>query len=124
MMTRIFAFLLLIFPTAATAGDVELLMFEETGCYWCARWNAEISDIYPKTQEGRAAPLHRVNIHSGPPAGITLKSRPAYTPTFVVVDDGQEIGRIEGYPGQDFFWGLLGRILKPLPEYRDAKGAS
>ncbi len=124
MMTRIFAFLLLIFPAAATAGDVKLLMFEETGCYWCAQWNADIANIYPKTQEGRTAPLHRVNIHNSLPVDVALKSPPVYTPTFVVVDDGQEIGRIEGYPGEDFFWGLLGRILKPLPEYKNAKGAS
>jgi hypothetical protein len=46
------------------------------------------------------------------PEGITLASRPRFTPTFIVVQDGAEIGRIEGYPGEDFFWGLLGRILE------------
>ena len=25
--------------------------------------------------------------------------------------DGNEVSRIEGYPGEDFFWGLLGRML-------------
>jgi hypothetical protein len=28
------------------------------------------------------------------------------------VDEGREIGRIEGYPGADFFWGLLERLLQ------------
>jgi hypothetical protein len=46
------------------------------------------------------------------PEGVTLASRPRFTPTFIVVQDGAEIGRIEGYPGEDFFWGLLGRILE------------
>jgi len=123
MITRLFAFMLLILPIGATAGQVKLLMFEEAGCVWCERWNDEVSSIYPKTQEGRTAPLQRINIHSSLPQDITLNSQPVYTPTFIVVDDGHEIGRIEGYPGQDFFWGLLGRILKPLPEFKDAKGA-
>ena len=36
------------------------------------------------------------------------------TPLFVLVDRGHEIGRIRGYPGEDFFWGLLGALMKKL----------
>lgn len=124
MITRIFAFLVFLLPVSAAAGDVQLLMFEEKGCYWCGKWNLEISDIYPKTQEGRTAPLRRLNVHQEIPPEYSLDTLPFYTPTFVVIKDGTEIGRIEGYPGEDFFWGLLGRILEPLPEFEDAKGAS
>ena len=28
-----------------------------------------------------------------------------------LVDDGRELSRIEGYPGEDFFWGLLEMML-------------
>ena len=42
---------------------------------------------------------------------MVLVSPIRFTPTFVLVDDGREIGRIEGYPGEDFFWGLLERLL-------------
>jgi hypothetical protein len=92
-------------------ADMELLMFEEPGCVWCARWNEEVGGEYPLTPEGRAAPLVRVSLHEPLPERYDLASRPRYSPTFVVVEDGVEIGRIEGYPGEDFFWGLLGRIL-------------
>jgi hypothetical protein len=34
-----------------------------------------------------------------------------FTPTFVLMVDGIEVSRIEGYPGEDFFWGLLERML-------------
>ena len=40
-------------------------------------------------------------------------------PTFVLVEDGRELGRIEGYPGEDFFWGLLGKLLEKLPQNAD-----
>jgi thioredoxin-related protein len=33
-----------------------------------------------------------------------------YTPTFVVVDNGREIGRITGYVNDDAFWGLLAAL--------------
>ena len=92
-------------PLPAVA-DTYLLMAEEQGCYWCARWNEEIAHIYPKTDEGKTAPLRRYDLHSETP-NVALERRVHYTPTFILVEDGQEVGRIEGYPGEDFFWGLL-----------------
>ena len=93
-------------------AEAVLVMVEEQGCMWCARLNEDIADIYPKTREGRAAPLKRIDIHSSRPKGITLKRKLTFTPTFVLVVDGIETSRIEGYPGEDFFWGLLGQMLK------------
>lgn len=100
----------------------ELLMFEEKWCHWCDRWNEEIGVVYHKTAEGERAPLVRVDIHGTFPEGVEFTSRPQYTPTFVLVEDGRELGRIEGYPGEDFFWGLLGRLLDKLPD-RDKSAA-
>lgn len=101
----------LIFPLAALLpiaahADPVLLMAEEDGCYWCAKWDEEIAHIYPKTAEGRAAPLQRFDLHSETPE-VDLEKRVHFTPTFILVSDGAELGRIEGYPGEDFFWGLL-----------------
>jgi len=92
-------------------AETRLLMFEQSGCHWCARWHEEIGPIYPKTREGAAAPLERVNIRGPFPEGLDLASPPQFTPTFVLVEDGEERGRIEGYPGEDFFWGLLARMI-------------
>lgn len=35
-----------------------------------------------------------------------------FTPTFILVEDGNERARLEGYPGEDFFWPLLSRLLE------------
>jgi hypothetical protein len=113
----------LLLPFTANA-ELRLLMFEQDGCYWCARWNEEIAPAYPKTTEGRAAPLQRINIFDDYPENINIKSRPAFTPTFVLIKDGNEVGRIEGYPGDNFFWPLLDRLLEPFPEYEAAKAES
>lgn len=91
---------------AICVADTYLLMAEEDGCYWCAKWNEEIAHIYPKTTEGRVAPLQRYDLHSETP-DVVFDKRVHFTPTFVLVQDGTEVGRIEGYPGEDFFWGLL-----------------
>ncbi len=124
MKSILFALSLSLSAIAAHAEDMRLLMFEEPGCYWCGKWNAQIGDIYPKTAEGRTAPLERIQLRNGIPSDAKLKSRPQYTPTFVVVRAGIEIGRIEGYPGEDFFWGLLNQILETTPEYIQEKNAS
>ncbi|WP_316231147.1 thioredoxin [Bradyrhizobium sp. SZCCHNR1051] len=89
----------------------ELVMFERPGCGWCARFNAEIGPIYAKTDEGRALPLRRVDLAKPLPTDLSGIDPGAFTPTFVVVEQGREIGRIRGYPGGAFFFGLLGRIM-------------
>lgn len=104
-------FALIIAPSAVRA-DVTLMMAEEPGCIWCARWNAEIAPIYPKTDEGKAAPLRRVDVTGTIPDDIQLVRRINFTPTFVLLINGSEVSRIEGYPGEDFFWGLLGVMLE------------
>jgi hypothetical protein len=35
-------------------------------------------------------------------------------PLFVLVNNGEEIGRIRSYPGEDHFWGLLSVLIKKL----------
>ena len=94
---------------------VELIMLEEDGCAWCERWNKEVGGIYHKTPEGQRAPLRRLDIHEKLPSELKFLTKGRYTPTFVLIDKGREIGRIRGYPGEDFFWGLLAKMLKRLP---------
>ena len=103
---------LLVLPVPRALAGMELLMFEQPGCIYCARWDAEIAPAYPKTDEGKAAPLHRLDLHDDLPEGYQIKLRPAFTPTFVLTVDGVETGRIEGYPGEDFFWALLDGLIQ------------
>lgn len=110
---KVFLVLSLVWSSAVQAEGLGLLMFEQPGCIYCARWDAEIAPAYPLTAEGRAAPLHRLQLHDDLPHGITLGAPPVFTPTFVLVRDGEELGRIEGYPGEDFFWPLLSDLIAP-----------
>lgn len=97
-------------PVAAGA-EMALVVVEQPGCIYCEAFDTEIAPAYPKTSEGAFAPLRRVQLRDLPD-DITFESRPILTPTFVVVDDGQELGRIEGYPGDLFFWPLLAELLR------------
>jgi cytochrome c551/c552 len=101
----------LLWSGLAAAAEARLVMAEAEGCIWCEKWNAQIGPIYPKTAEGQVAPLMMINARAEMPEGLTPKRPIVYTPTFILTVDGQEVERIEGYPGEDFFWGLLGMML-------------
>lgn len=109
---------------ALPAAAAELLMFEEAGCPWCRAWDRDIGDIYDKTTEGKRAPLRRIDVHGPMPEGLTLTSRPRITPTFVLIDEGRELGRIEGYPGDELFWWLMSDLMNKLPDDANGEGGS
>ncbi len=92
----------------------ELLVFERPGCVWCQRFDQEIAPIYPGTEEGRLAPLRRLDIGDDDAATAALAAPVHYAPTFVLVEDGREVGRIPGYAGEAAFWGLLANMTKKL----------
>ncbi len=105
----------------ALAEGLRLLMIHQPGCLYCAQWEAEVGDAYHLTAEGRAAPLLRHELRAALPDGIALARPAVFTPTFVLLDPaGRETGRIEGYPGEEFFWGLLQRMIADAVE--DAQG--
>ena len=91
----------------AKARAAELLMFESGGCIYCLRWDRDVGSIYDKTPEAKILPLRRIDVDRQSASGVALQSPVRYTPTFVVVDKGREIGRIEGFISDDSFWGLL-----------------
>lgn len=96
------------------ARAAELIMFEEQGCPWCERWRKEVGVAYPNTPDGKRAPLRRIEISQSRTSGVDLASPVVVSPTFVLADKGREIGRIIGYPGADFFWGMLAELLVKL----------
>ena len=93
----------------------ELVMFEQQYCSWCEAWHDEIGGIYGKTTEGKRAPLRRVDIDDPLPKEFNDIESTVYTPTFVLWDDGKELARLRGYPGDEYFWFLLGEMLEKLP---------
>ena len=108
------ALILTVNLSAAAAQAAELLMFSQGGCPSCQRWDREVGTIYDKTAEAKILPLRRIDIASQTASNVTLSSRVLYTPTFVVVNGGREIGRITGYINDAAFWGLLGTLAAKL----------
>lgn len=100
---------------AGAADAAELVMYRRDGCPWCAKWDREIGPIYPKTDFSKRAPLRLINLDHDRDLPITHGAI-RYTPTFVLVENAKEVGRIEGYPGDEFFWPRLGNLLEALTQ--------
>ena len=115
---RTWTFLVLAVTLAAmpVRAEMQLVLIEEQGCMWCEKWDEEIAEVYPKTTEGKRAPLRRIDIHDTLPDDLKFSLQLNFTPTFVLFVHGVETGRIEGYPGEDFFWGLLAVLINEAEE--------
>ena len=98
----------------------ELIMVEQQGCYYCLEWKDQLGHIYPKTPEGKFAPLKTIDITEVDKIK-GLQSDVIFTPTFVLMENDKELGRLEGYSSEDFFWELLEVILKEETEYTAPK---
>ena len=94
--------------------SAELIMVEEENCPYCDRFNAEIAEAYPKTTEGKTAPLRRVDAHDPWPSDLADIKPENRTPTFILINDGKEVDRMYGYNGDEFFWFLLNEMLQKL----------
>lgn len=92
----------------------ELVMFEAAGCVWCAAWDRQIGPVYPLTDEGRRAPLRRVDLHGPRPDDLKPITGSSIRRPFVLTEGGREVGRIRGYPGEEFFWAMLGDLIRKL----------
>lgn len=110
-----------LFHGPALAAAAELVMFEEPGCPWCARWDAEVGRVYANTDEGRRLPLRRLRRGEALPPDLPRVKGVFATPTFVVIACGQEIGRIVGYPGEAFFYGLLGELIGKIDRKQESR---
>ena len=100
---------------AGAADAAELVMYRRDGCPWCAKWDREIGPIYPKTDFNKRAPLRLINLDHDRDLPIAHGAI-RYTPTFVLVENAKEVGRIEGYPGDMFFWPRLSDLLEALTQ--------
>ena len=91
-----------------SSSPVILLLVEDRGCPYCALWDRDVGPAYARSPEGRFAPLVRRFRGS---RDVSFLTGVAFSPTFVLLKEGREVGRIVGYSGPDFFWSDLSPLL-------------
>ena len=112
-----FLFLIIYFLACINSTYAEvrgkLLYFYSDTCAYCKAWENEIANIYLKTEFEDQFKLSFIDFSSNADFqkyGISKIVK--VTPTFIFVKDKTEVGRIEGYTGQELFWWQVDEIIK------------
>ena len=112
-----FLFLIIYFLACINSTYAEvrgkLLYFYSDTCAYCKAWENEIANIYLKTEFEDQFKLSFIDFSSNADFekyGISKIVK--VTPTFIFVKDKTEVGRIEGYNGQELFWWQVDEIIK------------
>lgn len=93
------------------ASAAQLVYVEWADCGICKVFNRQMAWAYASSAVGRKVPLRRVDILRHWPDDLKRVKRPYYTPVFILVDKGREVGRFEGYASPQGFTRNLQRLL-------------
>ena len=117
----LFALMVSLGASIQTTRAAELVMVERDGCPRCDAFDRDLAPIFTRASEGRRAPLRRIDLYKPVPADLAFLQIERLTPLFILVDEGREIGRIRGYPGQEGFWTQLSMLMDRLPQSATAR---
>ena len=88
-------------------ASTRLVMVTSDHCPFCQAWERDVGVLYDKSPYAPSLPITRVDIGSAMPEGVALQSPVLGTPTFLIIQNGQEIDRQRGYDDQEMFWWWL-----------------
>ncbi len=92
---------------SAGAQAMDLIVFESPSCGTCKVFKREVLPIYAGSPAGKVFPLWVVEM--GDKVSFRLNEPVTFTPTFVWVDNGVEVGRFSGYFGKEKFFGIVNK---------------
>ena len=88
-------------------ASTKLVMVTSDHCPFCQAWERDIGVLSEKSPYAPSLPLTRVDIGSAMPESVTLQSPVLGTPTFLIIQNGQESDRQRGYDDAEMFWWWL-----------------
>lgn len=103
----LFAAVAMLSFASAGARAMELVMFESPSCGTCKLFKREVLPIYAASPAGKVFPLWVAEM--GGKVSIRLNEPVTFTPTFVWVDNGVEVGRFSGYFGKAQFFNIVNK---------------
>ena len=94
-----------------SAGNIvprtEVIVFEIGGCKYCAAFRDNLGARYLASTTNRAAPMRFVDVGKLDPQAFQLRADINTVPTIVVLQDGREVDRVEGYPLAELLFGMV-----------------
>lgn len=95
-----------------TSSNLEMVVLEVDGCIYCNVFRKQMQPNYEASKQGRAVPLRFIDINDHEKlAKLGLTQPVGIVPTFVILENNSEIGRIPGYMGHHDFFRAIDHIL-------------
>lgn len=99
-----------------TAPSARLVAFISSDCADCRRFSSEVLRDYWTSPTALELPISVIDVPALGTGGNPLRGPLRALPTFVLMQDGREAARIEGYPGRE-------RLLALVEDMAEAAGA-
>ena len=98
---------------AGTTTRAEVVVFEIGGCKYCTAFRDNLGARYLASTTNAVAPMRYVDVGRLEPGAFQLQSEITTVPTIVLLQDGREIDRVEGYPLSEMLFGMVKSRLAP-----------
>ncbi len=104
-------------PDASTpnASSLQLVVMEAPGCTYCGIFRRDVLPSYEASERAKELPVRFLDVNDTAVAELELQTSVNIVPTFIVVKDNKEIGRIPGYVGPEDFYHSINYLLSIAP---------
>jgi thioredoxin-like negative regulator of GroEL len=99
-----------------SATRTEVVVFEIGGCSYCTAFRDSLGARYLASTTNAAAPLRYVDLGKLAPDAFQLRGEITRVPTVVLLQDGKEVDRVEGYPVPEALFGMVRSRIGPVSE--------
>lgn len=111
-----------LFSTAPNAGldldaevpahaNLQLVVMEAPGCIYCSLFRRDVLPSYQASQRAKDIPVRFVDVNDIATAKLDLDASVDIVPTFVLVQNNKEVGRIPGYVGPETFFHSINFLM-------------
>lgn len=94
-----------------SAPSAELIVIEVGGCIYCRVFRRDILPAYLASPHSRNVPIRFVDYNDPGASGLPVSGPVKIVPTFIMIKDDREIGRIPGYIGRTEFFRAVTHML-------------
>lgn len=96
---------------SSDGGSLELVVFEVDGCIYCGVFRRDVLPTYQLSQHAKGVPIRFVDINDPAADRIGIDGRISMVPTFVLLKDNREVGRIPGYFSPENFFQMVRNLI-------------
>ena len=97
------------------AGNIELIVMEAPGCIYCTVFRRDVLPAYQSSERAKDVPIRFLDVNDAAVNALGLDEPVNIVPTFVVLKDNREVGRLPGYVGPEAFFHTINYLLSTAP---------